>query len=156
MSHRRSAHPQCEEEGLKCNPSSSSSDVLIAAEEIVEGLGEGGEPVSPPPAATSTHTTNAQQVPLDMHIERCARCITRDSMCPTNDNFTFSRKLQFVESERKDRSDVTQSPSMRKPWHTRSQLPGILTSTLSQKLTRFGDGTCALAFLTFLPFDKQD
>ena len=44
-----SAHPQCEEEGLRCNP--SSSGVLIAAEEIGEGLGC-GEPVSPPPATT--------------------------------------------------------------------------------------------------------
>ena len=55
MSHRRSAHPQCEEEGLKCNPSSSSSDVLIAAEEIVEGLGGWRACLPTPSGNINTH-----------------------------------------------------------------------------------------------------
>ena len=75
----RSAHPQCEEEGLKCNP--SSSDVVIAAEEIGEGLG-GWRACLPTPRGNITHN-HAQQGSLDMHIESFVRC-------PTNDNFTFS------------------------------------------------------------------
>ena len=43
------AYARCEEEGLKCNP--SSSDVLIAVEEMVEGLG-GWRACLPPPVAT--------------------------------------------------------------------------------------------------------
>ena len=80
MKHHRSAHRQCEEEGLKCNP--SSSDVLIAAEEIVEGLGWWRACLSNP-SGNFILTTNAQQGSLDMHIESFVRC-------PTNDNFTFS------------------------------------------------------------------
>ena len=57
------AHPQCEEEGLKCNP--SSSDVLIAAEEMVEGLG-GWRACLTTRSGNITHTTITEQVPRDM------------------------------------------------------------------------------------------
>ena len=76
----RSAHPQCEEEGLKCNP--SSSDVVIAAEEIGEGLG-GWRACLSTPSDNIAFTTNAQPGSHDMHIESFVGC-------PTNDNFTFS------------------------------------------------------------------
>ena len=79
MKHRRSADPHCEEEGLRCNP--SSSDVFIAAEEIGEGLGV-WRACLPTPRGNMTHN-HAQQGSLDMHIESFVRC-------PTNDNFTFS------------------------------------------------------------------
>ena len=48
----RSAHTQCEEEGLKCNP--SSSDVLIVVEVIDDGLGR-WRACLPPPVTTFTH-----------------------------------------------------------------------------------------------------
>ena len=107
----------------------------------------------PTPSGTSTHTNNAQQVPLDtprcikpsrtldtteavdMHIEVSSDASEPDSKCPTDDNFTFSKTLQFVESERKIGVMSPTLRSMRKPWHTRTQLPGCSrTSILSQKL----------------------
>ena len=60
----RSAHPQCEEEGLKCNP--SSSGVLIVVEVIDKGLG-GWRAYLPTPVTTFTH--NQGQGALDKHIE---------------------------------------------------------------------------------------
>ena len=75
-----SAHPQCEEEGLKCNP--SSSGVLIAEEEIVDGLA-GWRACLPTPQRQHYTHNQREQGPLDMNIESFVRC-------PTNDNFTFS------------------------------------------------------------------
>ena len=71
----RSAHPQCEEEGLKCNP--SSSGVLIVVEVIDNGLG-GWRAYLPTPSdnihAQPTFTWRCIKpfravVTLDMHIE---------------------------------------------------------------------------------------
>ena len=53
-----SAYPQCEEEGLKCNP--SSSGILIVAEEIDDGLGEWRACLSTP-SDNVTLTTNANK-----------------------------------------------------------------------------------------------
>ena len=80
---RRSAHPSCEEEGLKCNP--PSSDVLIAPDEIGEGLG-GWRACLSTPSGDIILAINTQQGSLDMHIESFVSC-------PTNDNFTFSTKV---------------------------------------------------------------
>ena len=57
------AYPQCEEEGLKCNP--SSSDIHIAVEEMVEGLGV-WRACLPTPSGNITHTTNIEQMQHDM------------------------------------------------------------------------------------------
>ena len=51
-----SADRQCEEEGLRCNP--SSSDVCIAAEEIGEGLG-GWRACLPTPRGNTTHNQHS-------------------------------------------------------------------------------------------------
>ena len=94
----RSAHPQCEEEGLKCSP--SSSDVVIAAEEIGEGFGRTclstpsdnitfttlnqghmtctSKVSSDVPPMTTSHFRPQTRV-LDMHIESSI-----DSIFPTD------------------------------------------------------------------------
>ena len=62
MEHCRSADLQCEEEGLRCNP--SSSDVFIAAEGRGEGLGVWGASLSTP-RGDITHTTNIHMTGCD-------------------------------------------------------------------------------------------
>ena len=116
MKHCRSANPQCEKEGLRCNP--SSSDVFIAAEGIGEELGEVGSLSLHPQRQHYTHNHNSHdrlcpdasnpselcnqmhQTPPncgDMHIESF---VNTDSMCPTNDNIRVT-KISAAESEEK-------------------------------------------------------
>ena len=71
---RSRKHPQCEEEGLWCNP--SSSDVLAADEVVVAGLGGWRACLPTSSGGARKHTTNSQQVASSSrYMPRCSATI---------------------------------------------------------------------------------